>query len=111
MAFFGLVFLTGALAWTAAALLQLRRKEGGRVRPHPGGWAAAAVCALNILFMVGLMMFFYFTDFQDLLSLLGKWGACVGCPEDLNGNDEVDFQDLVELLSTWGDCPCPPGDE
>ena len=66
MAFFGLVFLTGALVWTAAALLQLRRKEGGRVRAHPGGWAAAAVCALNILFMVGLMMFFYFTDFQDL---------------------------------------------
>ena len=39
-------------------------------------------------------------DFQDLLLLLGDYGA-VGGPSDVNGDGLVDFQDLVALLAVW----------
>jgi hypothetical protein len=49
-------------------------------------------------------------DFQDLLLVLAAWspdpGSCPGCPEDLDGDDDVDFQDLLLLLAAWG--PCDP---
>ena len=41
----------------------------------------------------------------DLLALLGVWGPCPGCPEDLNGDTVVDVADLLLLLSAWGPCP------
>lgn len=42
--------------------------------------------------------------FDDLLQLLGTWGACPGCSTDLDGDDEVGFSDLVLLLAAWGAC-------
>ena len=39
-------------------------------------------------------------DFQDLLLLLGEYGAAGG-PSDVNGDGTVDFQDLVALLAVW----------
>ena len=39
-------------------------------------------------------------DFQDLLLLLGDYGAAGG-PSDVNGDGTVDFQDLVVLLAAW----------
>ena len=39
-------------------------------------------------------------DFQDLLLLLGDYGAAGG-PSDVNGDGTVDFQDLVALLAVW----------
>ncbi|MAW41553.1 MAG: hypothetical protein CMJ30_03950 [Phycisphaerae bacterium] len=39
-------------------------------------------------------------DFQDLLLLLGDYGA-PGGPSDVNGDGTVDFQDLVALLAVW----------
>jgi hypothetical protein len=39
-------------------------------------------------------------DFQDLLLLLGDYGAAGG-PSDVNGDGMVDFQDLVALLAVW----------
>ncbi|MGA0419754.1 MAG: M12 family metallo-peptidase [Phycisphaerales bacterium] len=42
---------------------------------------------------------------EDLATMLGSWGPCVGCPADLDGNGEVGGADLAELLSSWGPCP------
>jgi hypothetical protein len=42
---------------------------------------------------------------DDLFALLGAWGPCPGCPEDLTGDDEVDTDDLFALLGAWGACP------
>jgi hypothetical protein len=38
----------------------------------------------------------------DLLSVIGSWGPCPGCPGDLNGNDLVNAQDLLEVILNWG---------
>ncbi|HRQ76454.1 MAG TPA: vanadium-dependent haloperoxidase [Phycisphaerales bacterium] len=44
-------------------------------------------------------------DVQDLLMLLGSWGACPGlCPADLNKDAVVDVLDLLMLLGSWGPC-------
>ena len=41
-------------------------------------------------------------DTQDLLELLGAWGACNGnCPADLDASGAVDVADLLLLLSNW----------
>ena len=47
-------------------------------------------------------------DGEDLVELLGVWGACVDpdeCLSDLDGNGLIDGADLLELLSAWGFCP------
>ena len=36
--------------------------------------------------------------------MLGTWGACPGCPADLDGDGSVGFADLTALLSAWGPC-------
>ena len=41
-------------------------------------------------------------DVVDLLSVLGAWGPCDGCMEDLTGDHIVDVLDLLVLLSQWG---------
>lgn len=41
-------------------------------------------------------------DVTDLLQLLGAWGPCPGCLEDLNGDGIVNVSDLLQLLSRWG---------
>ncbi|MBG79744.1 MAG: hypothetical protein CMJ39_03415 [Phycisphaerae bacterium] len=49
-------------------------------------------------------------DIDDLLKLLGYWGACEGCTDvDLNGDGRVDIEDLLRLLELWGDCPNTSG--
>lgn len=40
-------------------------------------------------------------DGSDLGSLLGAWGACIACPQDLDGNGVVDGGDLGALLGQW----------
>ncbi len=47
-------------------------------------------------------------DTQDLLSLLGVWGACPPegeCPLDLDGSGAMDVGDLLIILGGWGICP------
>jgi len=53
-------------------------------------------------------------DVQDLLAVIGAWGACVdprNCPADIApagppiGDDTVDVQDLLAVISAWGACP------
>ena len=43
-------------------------------------------------------------DFQDLLEVLGSWGACGNCEEDFDDDGFVGFDDLLNLLSKWGPC-------
>ena len=38
-------------------------------------------------------------NFNDLLIMLSGWGPCVGCPEDLDGNNDVGFSDILILLT------------
>lgn len=38
----------------------------------------------------------------DLLTLLGDWGPCPGCPSDIDGNGVVNTTDLLTLLGEWG---------
>ena len=33
--------------------------------------------------------------------LLGVWGPCTGCPEDLNGDGIVGGADIAILLASW----------
>ncbi len=40
----------------------------------------------------------------DLLDLLGRWGPCPLCLQDLNGDNNVGISDLLTLLSLWGPC-------
>lgn len=45
--------------------------------------------------------FDYDVDAADLLILLGAWGGCDQCIEDLNCNGAVDVADLLILLADW----------
>ncbi len=38
-------------------------------------------------------------NFNDLLIMLSGWGPCTGCPEDLDGNNDVGFSDILILLT------------
>ena len=38
----------------------------------------------------------------DLVGLMMAWGACTGCPEDIDGNGFVNVGDLVLLVLNWG---------
>ena len=40
----------------------------------------------------------------DLAILLGGYGYCRSCPEDLNGDRRVDDRDLDILIANWGQC-------
>jgi hypothetical protein len=48
---------------------------------------------------------------QDLLFVIGAWGACpnpANCPADIapaGGNDVVNVQDLLAVIGAWGACP------
>ncbi len=41
---------------------------------------------------------------SDLASLLGHWGPCPGCVEDLNQDGTIAADDLALLLGSWGPC-------
>lgn len=45
---------------------------------------------------------------DDLLLLIGSWGACAdpnNCPADIDGNDLVNTDDLLVIIGGWGACP------
>ena len=41
---------------------------------------------------------------SDLGSIIGAWGPCEGCPQDLDQNGVVNSADLGLFLSLWGPC-------
>lgn len=43
-------------------------------------------------------------DGGDIAAILGAWGPCVGCPEDLNDDGFVDGGDIAVVLGNWGPC-------
>ncbi len=45
-----------------------------------------------------------FVNVTDLLAVLGAWGPCPGCPEDINADGFVNVTDLLAVLSAWGPC-------
>ena len=48
-------------------------------------------------------------DVSDLLTLIGNWGECADCtdeiPGDVNYDDIVDVTDLLMIVGAWGPCP------
>ena len=46
---------------------------------------------------------------NDLLEVIGGWGACppspTACPADIDASGAVGVDDLLVVLSGWGDCP------
>jgi hypothetical protein len=48
-------------------------------------------------------------DVTDLLTLIGNWGNCPDCtqeiPGDVNYDDVVDVTDLLAIVGAWGLCP------
>jgi hypothetical protein len=48
-------------------------------------------------------------DVSDLLTLIGNWGGCPDCtdeiPGDVDYNDIVDVTDLLMVVGSWGPCP------
>ncbi|MBT4529751.1 MAG: hypothetical protein HOC27_00970 [Phycisphaerae bacterium] len=48
-------------------------------------------------------------DVSDLLTLIGNWGICSECieeiPGDVNYDDIVDVTDLLMIVGAWGPCP------
>ena len=44
-------------------------------------------------------------DIEDLLELIGQWGACSGsCTGDFTDDGVVGVDDLLVLISVWGEC-------
>ncbi|MCP4012087.1 MAG: hypothetical protein GY728_03150, partial [Phycisphaeraceae bacterium] len=43
-------------------------------------------------------------DGGDLGSIIGAWGPCEGCAQDLDQNGVVNSADLGLFLSLWGPC-------
>ena len=46
---------------------------------------------------------------SDLLQLIGNWGTCPDCteeiPGDVNYDDVVNVTDLLLIVGAWGPCP------
>jgi hypothetical protein len=47
-------------------------------------------------------------NIDDLLLVIGKWGACQSppfpCPADVTGDGVVNIDDLLAVISAWGSC-------
>ena len=41
---------------------------------------------------------------SDLLAIIGAWGPCDGCNEDLNNDGDVNVTDLLIVIDHWGPC-------
>jgi hypothetical protein len=41
---------------------------------------------------------------DEIMAVIGLWGACSDCPEDLTGDGSVDADDLLLVLAEWGVC-------
>ena len=37
----------------------------------------------------------------DLLAIIGAWGPCSGCDEDLNNDGSVNVTDLLDVIANW----------
>jgi len=42
---------------------------------------------------------------DDLLGVIGSWGACQACPADVVPNGVVNVDDLLAVINHWGPCP------
>jgi hypothetical protein len=42
---------------------------------------------------------------DDLLAVIGGWGACVNCNADINGDGVVNVDDLLAVIGGWGPSP------
>jgi len=40
----------------------------------------------------------------DLLAVINSWGACPGCPSDINQDNIVNAADLLAVINAWGPC-------
>ena len=63
-----------------------------------------SVLGLSLELSIGSTVFGDFNgdglvNFNDLLIMLSSWGPCSGCPEDLDGNNDVGFSDILILLT------------
>ena len=43
-------------------------------------------------------------DVEDLLAVLGAWGPCNECPQDIDMSGAVDVSDVLAVIGAWGDC-------
>jgi hypothetical protein len=49
-------------------------------------------------------------NIDDLLAVIGQWGACQGCAADIapaHGNAAVNIDDLLAVIGAWGPCSLP----
>ena len=46
-----------------------------------------------------------FVDVNDLLMVIGNWGATGPNPADITGDGVVNVADLLGVIGTWGTCP------
>jgi hypothetical protein len=86
--------------WEAA----LDGSDAARVFESPRGWNAGAMTIVEDTCPTDLADPSGETGFADLLVVLSTWGACVGCPADLDADGVVGFADLLILLAEWGPC-------
>jgi len=40
-------------------------------------------------------------DESDLLAVVGAWGPCKNCNEDINNDSVVNVTDLLAVISAW----------
>ena len=73
----------------------------------PGGSQPVETCPADLAPLAGDGI----VNVQDLLVVIGAWGACANpndCLADISppgGNDVVDVQDLLAVIGAWGMCP------
>ena len=41
-------------------------------------------------------------NFYDVFMVLGAWGECPGCREDIDASGFVDLTDLLIVINQWG---------
>ncbi len=53
----------------------------------------------------GVVDLLILVDQTDLRLVLGNFGPCDGCPEDVNGDGVVDGLDAAAVATHFGPCP------
>ncbi|MCP3902607.1 MAG: hypothetical protein GY715_03140 [Planctomycetes bacterium] len=66
----------------------------GSVSCQPCGPPGTGACCLGCLPCV-----------DDILTLIGLWGPCIACREDLDLSGSIDFADILAVIASWGPCP------
>ena len=103
------------ISFIAGAQAPSPENDGGTMMPvkkeiaptNLGGNSGApgAVTPIPDEFCLGDLTLNGVVDNDDLLTMLGFWGACDQCPEDLSGDGLVDTFDLTLMVDAWGSCP------